>query len=64
MPVCFYVVEGHPSENATKIWLLKNDTFRMANNNSQVLPAGFVISLPPPIIRAGVVFQKPLMVKN
>ena len=38
MPVCFYVVEGHPSENATKIWLLKNDTFRMANNNSQVLP--------------------------
>ena len=38
MPVCFYVVEGHLSENATKIWLLKNDTFRIANNNSQVLP--------------------------
>ena len=63
-PIHFHIAEGHPSENATKIWILKNDSFRMANNNSQVLPAGFVISLPPPIIRAGVVFQKPLMVKN
>ena len=32
MPVCFYVVEGHPSENATKIWLLKNDTFTVKQN--------------------------------
>ena len=27
-----------PSENATKIWVLSNDSFRLANNNSQVPP--------------------------
>ena len=37
-PIHFHIAEGHPSENATKIWILKNDSFRMANNNSQVPP--------------------------
>ena len=37
-PIHFHIAEGKPSENATKIWILSNDSFRLANNNSQVPP--------------------------
>ena len=37
-PIHFHIAEGRPSENATKIWVLKNNSFRLENNNSQVPP--------------------------
>jgi hypothetical protein len=33
-PIHFHIAQGKPSENATKIWILSNDSFRLANNNS------------------------------
>ena len=35
-PIHFHIAEGKPAENATKIWVLKNHSFRLANNNSHV----------------------------
>ena len=37
-PINFHIAEGNPSENATKIWVLRNNSFKLANNNSQVPP--------------------------
>ena len=37
-PIHVHVCEGVPNQNATKIWILSNDSFRLANNNSQVPP--------------------------
>lgn len=35
-PIHFHIAQGRPTEGATKVWILKNDTFRLANNNSRV----------------------------
>ena len=35
-PIHFNISEGKPSENATKIWILKNGSFMLGNNNSRV----------------------------
>ena len=32
-PIHFHIAEGKPSENATKIWVLSNNSFRLENNN-------------------------------
>ena len=37
-PIHFHIAQGRPTENATKIWILRNHSFRLANNNSQVPP--------------------------
>jgi hypothetical protein len=37
-PVHFHIAEGKPKSNATKIWVLKNGSFRLMNNNSSVPP--------------------------
>ena len=37
-PIHFHIAEGKPSENATKIWVLRHNSFRLKNNNSQVPP--------------------------
>ena len=37
-PIHFHIAQGRPSENATKIWILRNHSFKLANNNSQVPP--------------------------
>lgn len=35
-PIHFHIAEGKTSMNATKIWILKNGSFRLENNNSKV----------------------------
>lgn len=35
-PVHVHVNKGHPSENATKIWLTKSGGCILANNNSKI----------------------------
>ena len=37
-PIHFHIAEGNPAENATKIWILSNNSFKLANNHSQVPP--------------------------
>lgn len=37
-PIHFHIAEGQPVENATKIWILKNSSFQLSNNNSKVPP--------------------------
>ena len=37
-PIHFHIAEGNPKKNSTKIWILKNGSFRMEHNKSQVPP--------------------------
>lgn len=35
-PIHFHIAKGQPVPNATKVWILHDDTFRLENNNSEV----------------------------
>ena len=35
-PVHFHIAKGDPSENDTKIWLLKNGAFKLAHNKGKI----------------------------
>jgi len=35
-PIHFHIAEGDPSSNSTKIWILEDDSFLMANNNNHI----------------------------
>ncbi len=35
-PIHFHIAQGKPAANATKIWVLKNSSFKIENNNSKV----------------------------
>lgn len=37
-PIHFHIAKGSPTENSTKIWILKNGSFQLENNNSKVPP--------------------------
>jgi len=35
-PIHFHISEGNPTNNATKIWILSDGSFLIANNNSKI----------------------------
>ncbi len=35
-PIHFHATKGNPSENDTKIWLLKNGSLKLAHNKGQI----------------------------
>ncbi len=35
-PIHFHIAEGKPGQNSTKVWILKNRSMRLQNNNSKV----------------------------
>lgn len=35
-PIHFHITKGDPSENDTKIWVLSNGSFKIANNKGQI----------------------------
>lgn len=35
-PIHFHISEGQPSPNSTKVWILKDGSFSLANNNSRI----------------------------
>lgn len=38
-PIHFHIAEGAPSASSTKVWVLKDGSFLLANNNSKIPPA-------------------------
>lgn len=37
-PVHFHIAKGNPSENDTKIWVLKDGTLKLAHNKGKIKP--------------------------
>jgi len=35
-PIHFHIAEGAPSANSTKVWILSDGSFQLANNNSRI----------------------------
>ena len=35
-PIHFHATRGNPAENDTKVWLLKNGSFKVAHNKGQI----------------------------
>ena len=35
-PIHFHATKGNPTENDTKVWLLKNGSFKVAHNKGQI----------------------------
>ena len=35
-PIHFHITKGDPSENDTKIWVLSNGSFKLANNKGKI----------------------------
>ena len=35
-PIHFHATKGNPAENDTKVWLLKNGSFKVAHNKGQI----------------------------
>lgn len=35
-PIHFHIAEGPPSANSTKVWILADGSFLLANNNSRI----------------------------
>lgn len=35
-PVHFHITKGEPSENDTKVWVLSNGSFKIANNKGKI----------------------------
>lgn len=35
-PIHFHVTEGNPTANATKVWILSDGSFKLANNDSRI----------------------------
>lgn len=35
-PIHFHISEGNPSSSSTKVWILEDNSFLLANNNSHI----------------------------
>ena len=40
-PIHFHATKGNPAENDTKVWLLKNGSFKVAHNKGQISEKDF-----------------------